>query len=76
MQDELGVPVLDPMLSALKYAEMLVEGAQRFGWYPSRKWGSEAPSEDEIEAWGLFDREPPTGTFIEAGSLAKRIPAE
>ncbi len=76
MQDELGVPVLDPMLSALKYAEMLVEGAHRFGWYPSRKWGSEAPSEDEIAAWGLFDREPPTGTFIEAGSRAKRIPAE
>lgn len=76
MQDELGVPVLDPMLSALKYAEMLVDGARRFGWYPSRKWGSEAPSEEEIAAWGLFDGEPPTGTFIEAGSLAKKIPAE
>lgn len=54
LQDDLGVPVIDSALAAFKYAEFLAESAQRFGWYPSRKWGSEAPPSEEIEAWGLF----------------------
>ena len=56
LQDELGVPVIDAALAPLKYAEFLAESAQRFGWYPSRKWGSEPPPKDEIEAWGLFQQ--------------------
>ena len=52
MQHELGVPALDPMLSALKRTELLFDGALRFGWYPSRKWGSEAPSEEKMASWG------------------------
>jgi len=54
LQDELGVPVIDSALAPFKYAEFLAETAQRFGWYPSRRWGSEPPPEDEIKAWDLF----------------------
>lgn len=53
MQKELGVPVLDAVLSSFKYAEFLAEIGNRFGWYPSRKWGSEAPPEAEIMDWNL-----------------------
>jgi allantoin racemase len=54
MQAELGVPVIDAVLAPFKFAEFLAETAHKFGWYPSRKWGSEAPPAEEIEAWGLF----------------------
>ena len=54
LQDELGVPVIDSALAPFKYAEFLAETAQRFGWYPSRRWGSEPPPADEIAEWGLF----------------------
>ena len=54
LQDELGVPVIDSALAPFKYAEFLAEMAQRFGWHPSRRWGSEPPPEDEIREWGLF----------------------
>ena len=62
MQEALGVPVIEAIPAALKYAEMLTDAAQRFGWHPSRKWGSEAPPPEEIEApvqgaaadWGCY----------------------
>jgi len=54
MQNELGVPVIDAVLAPFKYAEFLVELANRFGWRPSRMWGSEAPPEAELTAWKLF----------------------
>jgi allantoin racemase len=54
LQEELGVPVIDSALAPFKYAEFLAETANRFGWYPSRRWGSEPPPKDEIQAWGLF----------------------
>jgi len=46
---ELGAPVIDSMIAALKYAEMLAGT-----WSPSRLGGSEPPPEAEIESWGLF----------------------
>ncbi len=46
---ELGAPVIDSMIAALKYAEMLAGT-----WSPSRLGGSEPPPEAEIDAWGLF----------------------
>ena len=61
MQDELGVPVIDAVTAPFKYAEFLAELAGRFGWYPSRMWGSEAPPREEVDAWGLFDEEPVVG---------------
>ncbi len=60
MQEELGVPVIDAILAPLKYAEFLVELRDRFGWAPSRKWGSEAPPVDEVKAWGLFGATKPS----------------
>ncbi|MCY4061866.1 MAG: aspartate/glutamate racemase family protein [Chloroflexi bacterium] len=54
LQEELGVPVIDSALAPFKFAEFLAETASRFGWYPSRRWGSEPPPEDEIREWGLF----------------------
>ena len=54
MQAELGVPVIDAVLAPFKFAEFLAETASKLGWYPSRKWGSEAPPAQEIEAWQLF----------------------
>jgi allantoin racemase len=62
MQDELGVPVIDAVTAPFKYAEFLAELAGRFGWYPSRAWGGEAPPREEIGAWGLFDQRAPVGT--------------
>ena len=67
MQEALRVPVLEAIPAALKYAEMLADGARRFGWYPSRRWGSEAPPEDEIAAWGLFEGAPPQGRSLRVG---------
>lgn len=54
LQDKLGVPVIDSALAAFKYAEFLAELGQRFGWRPSRLWGSEPPPADEIAKWSLF----------------------
>ncbi|MDE2776437.1 MAG: aspartate/glutamate racemase family protein [Chloroflexota bacterium] len=54
LQAELGVPVIDSALAPFKVAEFLAETARRFGWHPSRRWGSEPPPEDEIGEWGLF----------------------
>jgi len=57
MQNELGVPVIDAVLAPFKYGEFLAEIGNQFAWRPSRKWGSEAPPNDEVEAWELFKSE-------------------
>jgi allantoin racemase len=54
MQAELDVPVIDAVLAPFKYAEMLAGAAECFGWHPSRRWGSEAPPQHELDAWGLL----------------------
>lgn len=54
MQDQLGVPVIDAVLAPFKLAEFLAELGNKFSWRPSRKWGSEAPPRQEIEAWEIF----------------------
>jgi allantoin racemase len=68
MQTELGVPVIDAVTAPFKYAEFLAQLAERFGWYPSRAWGSEAPPQEELEAWGLFDQSAPFGTRLSGES--------
>lgn len=72
MQDELGVPVIDAVTSPFKYAELLAEMAQRFGWYPSRVWGGEAPPKEELEAWGLFDKPAPAGSQLSREKVSAR----
>jgi len=67
MQEALGVPVIDAVLAPFKYAEFLAELAQRFGWTPSRKWGSQAPPEEEVAAWGLFASPLPVSNQVARG---------
>lgn len=55
MEAELGVPVIDPSLAALKRAEYAAVLKRQCGWKPSRKWSCEAPSEEEIARFGGFD---------------------
>ena len=75
MQHELGVPVIEAIPAALKYAEMLADSAHRFDWYPSRKWGSEAPPESEIAEWQLFADPPPMGRTMRVGDPIQTKPA-
>ncbi len=55
LEDELGVPVIDPSIAALKRAEYGALLKRQCGWKPSRKWSCEAPPEDEIARFGGFD---------------------
>jgi allantoin racemase len=55
MQEKLGVPVIDAVIAPFKLAELMAETAAQFGWYPSRKWGSESPPLEEVKEWGLFN---------------------
>ncbi len=55
LQAELGVPVIDPSIAALKRAEYAAVLKTQCGWKPSRKWSCEAPPEHEIETFGGFN---------------------
>lgn len=55
VEKELGVPVIDPSIAALKRAEYAAVLKRQCGWAPSRKWSCEAPPEDEIARIGVFD---------------------
>ena len=52
---ELGVPVIDPSIAALKRAEYAALLKRQCGWIPSRRWSCEAPPEDEIARVGIID---------------------
>ena len=52
---QLGVPVIDPSIAALKRAEYAAILKRQCGLVPSRKWSCEAPPEDEIASIGGFD---------------------
>ncbi|CAM1364172.1 aspartate/glutamate racemase family protein [Tenacibaculum xiamenense] len=54
IQQKLNIPVIDPSLAALKQAEQAALLKKNYGWKPSRKWSSEAPSEADIAEFGLF----------------------
>ncbi len=71
MQEQLGVPVIDAVLSPFKLAESLGESALRLGWTPSRRGGCESPPEQEAKRWGVV-QEPPIGNLLEFAD----IPAE
>ncbi len=55
VERELGVPVIDPSIAALKRAEYAAMLKQQCGWVPSRKWSCEAPSEEEMARFADFD---------------------
>ena len=54
LQAELGVPVIDPSIAALKVAEHAGWMRQHQGWAPSRIWSSEAPPAQEMATFGMF----------------------
>ncbi len=56
LQEELGVPVIDPSIAAFKAAEHAALLKQQCGWKPSRKWGSEAPPDWETAEFGIFSK--------------------
>ena len=56
MEKELGVPVIDVSIAALKEAEYAAELKANCGWKPSRKWSCEAPTEEEMAAIGVFEQ--------------------
>lgn len=55
LEKDLGVPVIDVSVAALKEAEYAAEMKTRCGWTPSRLWSCEAPPEAEVESIGVFD---------------------
>jgi len=55
MQRELGIPVIDPVIASLKYAEFLVQLNKSTGWWFSRKYTYEPPPEEELVKWNLKD---------------------
>lgn len=53
LRRDLGVPVIDPGIAAVKFAEFLVEIKTRFGWKHSKIGAYETPPEEEILRWQL-----------------------
>lgn len=56
LEKQLGVPVIDASIAALKEAEFAAELKTKCNWKPSRKWSCEAPSEEEMASIGIFDK--------------------
>ena len=53
VQDILGIPVIDPLIAAVKIAENLANLKKDFGLKPSNKWSSQAPPTEEMSKFGL-----------------------
>lgn len=55
IEEQLGIPVIDPSIAALKRAEYAAILKHQCGWKPSRQWSCESPSEEELATIGGFD---------------------
>lgn len=64
VQDILGIPVIDPLIAAVKMAENLATIKQDFGLKPSNKWSSQAPPENEMIKFGLNKYPTPIGNQL------------
>ncbi len=53
LQKEFPVPIIDSMIAALKYAEMLAGLKQKTGWYTSKVGSYASPPQQEISDWQL-----------------------
>ncbi len=49
LQEELKVPVIDPVLASLKCAEFIAVVGEQLGWSISKRGGYEAPPREELE---------------------------
>lgn len=79
VEHELGVPVIDPSIAALKRAKYATVLKQQCGWVPSRRWSFEAPSEEEMARFADFDGADAFGARIvvpAAGVAPERTAAE
>ena len=65
LRDELGVhiPVIDPAIASFKAAENAALQKQ-FGWTNSRIWGMQAPPEEELKEFNIFQQEYEFGNII------------
>jgi allantoin racemase len=59
LEEELGVPVIDPSIAALKRAEYAALLKQQCGWGPGRTWSCEPPSETEMAKFDAFGGDEP-----------------
>lgn len=53
LQKEFSVPIIDSMLAALKYVELLVEIRDKMNWYTSKVGGFATPDRAEIKEWHI-----------------------
>lgn len=53
LQKKLRIPVVDPVIAALKQAELLATLRQRFGWGHSKVYEYESPRKEEMTRWNL-----------------------
>ena len=58
-----NIPVIDCSIAALKAGENAAL-AKRIGWNPSRIWGMRPPPEDELEAFGILQKDYKFGNVI------------
>jgi Asp/Glu/hydantoin racemase len=68
LQRKLGVPVLDPVITAFKHAEYLAGLKNGFGWSHSKLGGYESPPLEEISAWKLEEQ---YGTNVWSGQYER-----
>ena len=67
VQEELGVPVIDPIVASLKMAEHFAEMKRAFKWTPSRIGSCAPPPESDLKAFGVFDTSVPIGNSVSVG---------
>ena len=58
LQEDLKIPVIDGVLAALKYAELMIELRKNFGWGHSKANSYKTPPISEIKEWRLSDQYP------------------
>jgi allantoin racemase len=69
LERELGVPVIDPSIAALKRAEYAAILKRQCGWVPSRKGSCESPTEEEMVRFDAFGGNAPVfGSRILVGA--------
>lgn len=66
VQEELGVPVIDPICAAFKMAENLAHLKKSFGWVPSRIGSFAPPPEEDLAEFGVFSNKSSIKNLVSA----------
>lgn len=64
LQEQLGVPVIDPVFAAFKDCEFAAGLKAAYGWKPSRVGSCVAPSEADLARFKIFQRPTPIGNRV------------